>query len=323
MTPLPRDPVSGQGLSVSWGRELVRYLREQRIIQGSNVSVSRTPAGTVVSAAPTEKTVPSFNADETLPFQLRVHNGTDAAAEWRLEVWLPPGCLTTTGACVPLKMKPAGLAQGHGDDDAGWYLVPPMSGDYGPGSYTVFLYVMPGCHFLVRAEKRDDRGHLSDDDDVYRKCKLVVFRLADMTVRSIGGRLSPELGVQSNRGSKVVVTATDAVRQRQTNIIRYDLEQDADGVWDIKQIYIDNVAFFAGGLDVGGVPVEIRPSHKAAWLKLNHASSDYTAEIVLDTDRSERHPDTDDATYSRLYDLESGYAAADYRYAANTYLFLR
>lgn len=118
MTRIPRDPTPSEGLSATWTRQLLKYLRESRLVAGAGIRLSCGPHGTVIDSTATATAVAA--EAQYYPFVARFHTTKDDSnGQW--EVRIPNGAVSVGGACYPLN-KAASEKSGH-NGESGWYLL--------------------------------------------------------------------------------------------------------------------------------------------------------------------------------------------------------
>ena len=118
MTRIPRDPTPGEGLSVTWARQLLKYLRESRLVAGAGIRMSCGPHGTVIDSTATAAKAGAAAAAQYHPFAVRYHT-TDNDSDGQWEVRIPYGSVSVGSRCDPIN-KAASSKGGHENED-GWY----------------------------------------------------------------------------------------------------------------------------------------------------------------------------------------------------------
>lgn len=124
MTELPRDPVEGQAITVTWAKQLLAYIRENTPRAGAGATESRTRNGVFIGVGSSPSA--SSSAPATLSaFDVRwyPHSDTDdTKGEWQIH--LPFGC-ATIGERIYLPDKDVESAKDKdGVEIFGWYKIP-------------------------------------------------------------------------------------------------------------------------------------------------------------------------------------------------------
>lgn len=319
MVTLPKEPVRGQYLSLQWGRELVRWLRQNRLIAGKNMSISRTVEGVRLDASGGGgRASVAEEAEELKPFSLRFHSDKNGQ-NTRLEVYLPAGSMTTEGDCVPLN-APAKTVAGHDKDDADWYVVEKKGGgeQYTAGNYRIVAHVMPGEHMLVRGE-----ATTSSTADEYDKGHITAYTIASLTVASktVDGKTVVTRTFTSQLTGARSMT-NNAVKLLSANKLKYTLTKSGDA-WAVTLLELVDVTFDAGGTPLRGTNVTIPAGTTSIWLCVTHSGGTYSVAGITETDAYVTHYNSDDETWQKIYEMEGRYATSDLRLVSNTMLFLR
>ena len=329
---LPRKPMAGDPMRVNWPDSVVRSMSELRPVQVPGMLISRGTYGTKYT--PIEQSVmrsiPTLAA--TAPFFLRYHEAEEDGQEEgirhrQVEAYLPRGSMTTRKDCVPLN-PPACLVEGHGEDDPAWRVVTPRSGNWTDGEWRIQAFVMPGDHMILRgtkAREADGSASAAPAQDAYDKGAVAVYFLAEMTVgtdKETGEKIVT-FGVQANTGAKSLTN--NALYELSCCSLDYTITETYDSAkkcfsYALGAVTMKNVLFDAGGDVLAGADAVVPSDAESAWLKVNHTDEDYSVEAVFDPDDT---TNTDDATWRKMYDLDSRYPTADVRFVNNTLLYLR
>lgn len=332
---LPRKPRAGDPMRVGWADSVVRSMGALRPVQVPGMLISRGTYGTrytpIVSSG-----VHPMQTGALLPFFLRYHEavpkeGQEGGNRHRqVEVYLPRGSMTTIGDCVPLN-PPACLVEGHGEDSPSWRVVSPRSGNWSNGTWRIEAFVMPGKHMIVRGTKeRDESGAAVSNPtpDAYDEGAIAIYFLATMTVadeEQEGGGTEKVVtfGEQANTGAKSL--ANNALYELSCCSLEYEIVETYDSEkkcysYSLGAVTMTNVMFDAGGSVLVADDEEVPDDAEEAWLKVKHASDEYSVEVAFDPDDT---TNTDDVTWRKLYDLAKRYPTADVRFVNNTLLYLR
>lgn len=329
---VPRSPKAGERLTARWGMALNRAISDLRPVQVPGMLISRGTYGTKYT--PLEQSVmrsiPTRAA--TAPFFLRYHEAAEDGQEGdnrhrQVEAYLPRGSMTTRKDCVPLN-PPACLVEGHGEDDPAWRVVTPRSGNWTDGVWRIQAFVMPGDHMILRgtkAREADGSASAAPAQDAYDKGAVAVYFLSEMTVGTDEetGEKIVTFGEQANTGAKSLTN--NALYELSCCSLDYAITETYDSAkkcysYALGAVTMKNVLFDAGGDVLVGADAAVPSDAESAWLKVNHTDEDYSVEAVFDPDDT---TNTDDATWRKMYDLDSRYPTADVRFVNNTLLYLR
>ena len=337
----PQPPAKGQPVRAELIRQIIDCLRMFRPIAGQNIRTQTTPGGTIIDGTPG-----GGEADRSLaPWTVRFHKtADDDAGKW--EVWLPAGCMSCGGTLSPLNM-PMPEVEGHGEPEAGWYLLAldeeegdPTSTEEaeGEGGETITTAVRvydiiahaktsakvdgvdgldaPARRLLyVSARKRLGSGETRTAEENAANTWGDEFSqtVAVVTVRAVeGGDMSRRV----TQAASAPISVAGRVRAN-FDLVWYFSTGD-DGKLSVSKVYcVRNGTAVAGITAEGPTMVEVTDAESAVYARIDTnagAGNAITGENVVSVVVDPAPMAADQyVTWLRLYDMSHNAVLADYR----------
>lgn len=318
MTRLPNPPVVKQGLSVSYFRQLIQYLRESRIIAGQGMKVSRTPNGTVLDCTAKGGGGTYVAAAKSLhPFAVRwFAKPTQAnpdAGEW--QVYIPTGSLDVIyGSSVAQHRAYYAMptnevaTDGNGENIYRWFKIPDptnanadvtTSDGMAVKQWTVYALIKPWARFLVSTDPEAN-------DEVAWIEPIASISLAEWTEQVDGGTVNKSSHSATSLHSGAITKTWDVTSPFAIEYILSDETSKSSGY----TARVINQTKMLGRLQVNNVtPVDVTNATEV-WIEIDHSGEDFSLEVKTSVESEESN---DDVTVYKIYDLSNGVVVEDYR----------
>lgn len=309
MERVPKAPILGQRPSVTRERSNERFQRQQRIIAGRGISLSRGPNGVLVELADLSGHG-GGSAQADFPWKVRWYPHDiedDSKGEW--QVYAPIGSLVVNyGGSYSAKKSYAGMCvndAGKGEDGNalfGWFRIPDPTNadaeisvsDKASKSWAVRVYIKPWARFRVATSIGD-----------YGKVAWVE------TIATIG-QYDYKVDDKTHTEHWVTQSLSKSITENLDNTdafaIDYELANEFDANSGVKVSVINQAKMLGRLQKVNIEPFEITDK-TSVWVKIKHENTEF--DMTLET--TDPGKSNDDQTCYKIYDLDGNVITADLR----------
>lgn len=331
-------PVKGASISASWGAAVAERANEC----ADAIDAMRGPGGLVSLREP------QATAEGLTPWAVRYHV-TEADDEGKWEIWLPPGCMAVGGTLTPINLA-ASEVPGHGDDEAGWYLLcldedEGASETYtfggGDGAVTTVsrswdiiahaktsakMYGVDDLNasarrlLYVSARKRRVKGD-PNQTDAQRVANTWGDEFSQMVARvTVGTRTQGQGEAQPFRDIARVASSPISVQGRvrsSFDLLWYFSVSSTDGRLKVEKVYCTRNLTTIGGMSVVGPTLaEVTDAEDSIWvmIRTNPLADNISQNAVsVVVDPLNNQNDDKFLTWLKIYSMRYNAVTGDYR----------
>lgn len=309
-------PVLGQSLSVTRERAMARFNREQRLIAGNGISLSRGPNGTLIELSG-QNGVGCSSAD-IFPWKVRWFGKSatdDTDGEW--QVYAPIGTLVVNyGSSSSVRRSYAAMCSNgyatneNGDVIYGWFKIPTpedsdaeiTTGEMAAKSWSVRAYIKPWARYKVMTGKGSYGATAWTE-----------------TVATIS-----EIKYKAGENNRTEHTVSQSLASSLTKLwdtsspfsVDYELTSETvrESSYTVKVI---NQTKMLGRLQKENAqPFDIK-SADGVWVKIKHETTEFDLTLAV-TDQGQSD---DDKTVYKIYEMDGDVVKTDNRSSIGTLPF--